>query len=197
MKVNVKKISVPYEFKLASGRVLFRVEEAKLSHEQFDGTMGPEVTRVNFERGDAVGVLLYAEETGEVILVEQFRYPVYARDPRKGWMLEIVAGIKEDEGRAVARREILEETGLEPTSPLEHLIGFYVSPGGTSERVEIYLAPVQKVGSLKENAGISAENEDIRTHAIPLAEALQMVEDGRIEDGKTILALLMLKQRLD
>ena len=69
MKVNVKEISIPYEFKLPSGHVLFRVEEARLSYEQFDGSMGSEVTRVNFERGDAVGVLLYAEETGEVILV--------------------------------------------------------------------------------------------------------------------------------
>ncbi len=197
MNVNVKEISVPYEFKLPSGRVLFRVEEVRLSYEQFDGSMGSDVTRVNFERGDAVGALLYEEETGKVILVEQFRYPVYARDAQKGWMLEIVAGIKDDEGRVVARREILEETGLEPTSPLEHLTDFYVSPGGTSERVELYLARVQETGSLQENTGIAAESEDTRTHAIPLAEALQMVEDGRIEDGKTILALLMLKQLLD
>ena len=102
MKVNVKGISIPYEFKLPSGHVLFRVEEARLSYEQFDGSMGSEVTRVNFERGDAVGVLLYAEETGEVILVEQFRYPVYASNRKKGWTLEIVAGIKDDEGQAVA-----------------------------------------------------------------------------------------------
>lgn len=197
LNLNVKEISVPYEFKLPSGHVLFRVEEVRLSYEQFDGSTGSDVTRVNFERGDAVGALFYEEETGKVILVEQFRYPVYARYAQKGWMLEIVAGIKDDEGRVVARREILEETGLEPTSPLEHLTDFYVSPGGTSEWVELYLAKVPKTGSFQENTVITAESEDIRTHAIPLAEALQMVEDGRIEDGKTILALLMLKQRLD
>ena len=163
MNVNVKEISVPYEFKLPSGRVLYRVEEVRLSYEQFIGSTGSDVTRVNFERGDAVGALLYEEETGKVILVKKFRYPVYARYAQKGWMLEIVAGIKDDEGRVVARKKILEETGLEPTSPFEHLTDFYVSPGETSERVELYLARVQKTGSFQENTGIAAESEDIRT----------------------------------
>ena len=197
MNVDVKEIRIPYEFKLPSGQVLFRVEEATLSYEQFDGRMGPEVTRVNFVRGDAVGVLPYAEETGEVILVEQFRYPVYARNRQKGWMLEIVAGIKDRENRAVARKEVLEEAGLRVANPFEHLATFHVSPGGTSERVKLYLARVQKIEDIPERAGIADESEDIRTHVLPLAEALRMVEDGRIEDAKTMLALLMLKRRLD
>jgi ADP-ribose pyrophosphatase len=70
--------------------------------------MSSDVTRVNFERGDGVGVIPYIKETDEVILVEQFRYPVYTgRAPantNKGWIIEIVAGIVDDEGEVVAER---------------------------------------------------------------------------------------------
>ena len=79
--------------------------------------MCPEVTRVNFELGDGVGVLPYIEATDEVILVEQFRYPVYTGRAtpasNKGWIIEIVAGIVVDESEVVAERELLEEIAKE------------------------------------------------------------------------------------
>ena len=201
MKVEIKHIRTPYEFKLPNGHVLFKIEEVTLSHEQFGGGMSPDITRVNFERGDGVGVLLYADETDDVVLIEQFRYPVYASHPEglrdgKGWLLEIVAGIKDAEGHGVAQRELLEETGCELTDPPEHLTTFYASPGGTSERLELYLAHVRRASGIRKHTGLASESEDIRTCTLSFAEALRMVGDGRIEDGKTILALLMLKDRL-
>ncbi len=85
-------------------------------------------------------MLLYSEASREILLVEQFRYPAFAGIRRNGlnesgWLLEIVAGIKDDEGPEVARREIFEETGLSLIRPLEYLITFYVSPGGSSDRI--------------------------------------------------------------
>lgn len=201
MKVEIKSLRTPYEFRLPNGRVLFKMEEAVLSHERFDGEMSPDITRVNFERGDGVGVILYADDTDEVVLIEQFRYPVYASCPEnrregKGWLLEIVAGIKDGEGHIVAQRELLEETGHELTEPPEHLTTFFASPGGTSERLELYLAHVRRAEGVQKHAGLASEAEDIRTHIVPFPEALRMVADGRIQDGKTILALFMLKDRL-
>ena len=202
MRVNVSKRSTPYEFHSPHGQVLFRMEEAEVSHERFDGRMSPAVKRVNFSRGDSVAVLLYADDTDEVVLVEQFRYPVYASLPGseradRGWILETVAGIKDAGGPDVARRELLEETGYALSGVLEHLTTAYVSPGGTSERVELYLAHVSKLEGIRKHAGLEAETEDIRTHTIPFAEALRMVADGRIVDSKTIIALYMLKERLE
>ncbi|MDE2998972.1 MAG: NUDIX hydrolase [Gemmatimonadota bacterium] len=202
MKVEVSSRSTPYEFRSPHGRVLFCMEEAKVSHERFDGRMSPVVKRVNFSRGDSVAVLLYARETDEVVLVEQFRYPVYAGYPEserdgKGWILETVAGIKDARGPDVARREILEETGYALQGELEHLTTVYVSPGGTSERTELYLARVNRLDGIRRHAGLEAESEDIRPHAIPFAEALRMAGDGRIVDSKTVIALYMLKERLD
>ena len=111
MNVEIRTLNTPYRFTLPDGHVLFRIEEATLSYEQFDGAMSPDVTRVNFDRGDSVGVLLYAADTNEVVLVEQFRYPVYAseserRGQGRGWLLEIVAGVKDADRRTVARRDL-------------------------------------------------------------------------------------------
>jgi len=202
MKVNIKSVSVPYRFTLPNGHILFQMEEAVFSYEKFTGDMTPEITRVNFERGDGVGVLLYADDTDEVVLIEQFRYPVYAsrsgpEGEKKGWLLEIVAGIKDAEGQAVAQRELLEETGFELTESLDHLTTFYLSPGGCSERMELYLAHVRKTDGIRRHTGLDSEAEDIRTHVIPFSDALEMARDGRIQDVKTIASLYLLKERLE
>ncbi|MBT3602407.1 MAG: NUDIX hydrolase [Candidatus Latescibacteria bacterium] len=200
MQVEIRSIETPYQFTLPNGHVLFKIEEATLSHETFKGGMTPEITRINFERGDGVGVLLYAEEKDEVVLVEQFRYPVYASrsindDCPTGWLLEIVAGIKDGEGHRVARRELLEETGFELTKDLEHLTTFYLSPGGSSEQMELYLAHVKKADGIQPHTGLQSETEDIRTHTLPFSQALQMIKDGRIRDAKTMIALMLLRDQ--
>lgn len=201
MHVKIKTVNQPYQFTLPNGHTLFQVEVATLSHETFDGTMTPDITRVNFERGDGVGVLLYAETSDEVVLIEQFRYPAFAsrsepNAPNKGWLLEIVAGIKDDEGPVVARRELFEETGFELTKPLVHLTTFYLSPGGCSEQMELYLAHVKKADGILKHTGLKSEAEDIRTHILPFTHAQQMIANGQIKDAKTIIALMMLKDHL-
>ena len=196
MKVNVKQKRIPYEFRLPNGKVLFRIEEAVLSHERFDSKMTPDITRVNFNRGDGIAVLLYTEETNEVVLVEQFRYPIYSSGGKGGWILEVVAGVKDGASETVAQQEILEETGYRLTGKLEHMTTFYVSPGGTSERIELYLAKVGRIDGIHPQGGVTGDGEDIRTHVVPLDEALRMVADGRIVDGKTVVGLLMLREKL-
>ena len=104
--------------------------------------------------------------------------------------------MKDAEGHIVARRELLEGTGFDMAGDPEHLSTFYISPGGTSERMELYLARVRRSDGILSQTGLARESEDIRTHVIPFQEALRMVDDGRIVDGKTILALLMMKDRL-
>lgn len=201
MKVDVKNLGVPYEFTKPTGEPLFYVEEARLTYERYDGEMSTEVTRVNFERGDGVGVLPYIEETDEVILVEQFRYPVYAgrasSTTNKGWIIEIVAGIVDDEGEIVAQRELLEETGFKPAGPPELLSTFYLSPGGSSESMQLYLARVEQKADADRYAGAHEESEDIRIHILELDNALKLIEIGHIQDAKTIIALLMLKGQVN
>lgn len=184
MKVRILKETREYDG-------FFKIDKAVLQYEKFNGEMSEEITRLNFERGDAVAVLLYDEEKNSVILVEQFRYPAYVRNG-PGWILEIVAGII-DKGRdavSVARAELLEEAGYE-VDDLEFISRFYVSPGGTSERIHLYLGLAhRKIGS---GGGLMSEHEDIQVVEIPLDEALKMVATGEICNATTIIALQWLE----
>ena len=179
---------------------LFRVIRTTLQYRRFDGQMSDPVTRINFERGDSVGVLLYDPQDDAVILVRQFRYPVYAGlapNEREGdgakqaWLLEIVAGVV-DEGRTVkevANKELLEEAGYEVRGELQPIGTIYPSPGGTSERIHLFLGEVDRHQRVGEGGGVAAEGEDTQIVVLPFREAVEMVARGEICDAKTIIAL--------
>lgn len=167
----------------------FKVDRAEVSYERYDGTMSPVVTRLVFERGDSVAVLPYDPQRGEVVLIQQFRYPAYVRDGN-GWLWEIIAGAQE-EGRSpeeVARAEALEEAGYS-LDALQHVATVYPSPGGASERMHIFVARIGSQGRVGRGGGLAESGEDILVRTFPVEEALRMIEDGRIVDAKTIIAL--------
>lgn len=179
---------------------LFRIIRTRLQYRRFDGRMSDPVTRINFERGDSVGVLLYDPQDDAVVLVRQFRYPVYASlDPderggdgaRQAWLLEIVAGVV-DEGRTVkevANKELLEEAGYEVRGDLQPIATIYPSPGGTSERMHLFLGEVDHRQRIGKGGGVVAEGEDTQVVVLPFGKAMNMVADGEIRDAKTIIAL--------
>ena len=173
----------------------FKVEEAWVSYERFDGSMTPVVRRLNFERGDSVAVLIFNAGTQRILMVSQFRYPTYAKGP--GWITEIVAGmIDGDEApEDAARREVEEETGF-AVSHLEHIATFYVSPGGSSERIGLYYAEVVASDRVGAGGGLAAENEDILDVELTVSEAVREVQNGNIVDAKTIIGILWLRNRL-
>jgi len=170
----------------------FKIEKALVRYERYDGSMSEPITRYCFERGDSVGVLLYNPDADSVILVEQFRYPAYVRGG-PGWILEIVAGVKDKEDSIkVAKSEAIEEAGYE-VERLEKLTSFYLSPGGSSERMDLYLGYVSKPSH--KGGGVREEGEDIKVIELPLEKALWMIDRGDICDAKTILALLWLYRK--
>jgi ADP-ribose pyrophosphatase len=172
----------------------FKVEEALVSFEKFDGTMSPVVRRLNFERGDSVAALLHDTARDTTLFVSQFRYPCYAKG--RPWLTEIVAGAI-DEGEtpeAAARREIREETGYEVDN-IEPITTFFVSPGGSSERITLYYATVSGAPPDGEHSGLASENEDIRLIEVTVADALDLLRRGEIVDAKTIIALQWLQAR--
>lgn len=196
-KVNILDQIVDYSF-----GELFKIIRATLQFERYDGQMSKPMTRINFERADSVGILLYDPDRDEVVLTEQFRYPVYASlDPdkatgvgaKKAWLLEIVAGVQ-DAGKTVievAQKELFEEAGYQiETDGSWHLIAnIYPSPGGSSERIYLYWARVNREDRTSEGGGIAEEREDIRVLSLSFEDALGMVESGEIQDAKTIIAL--------
>jgi ADP-ribose pyrophosphatase len=185
---------------------LFHIVRARLKFRHFDGRMSDPITRVNFERGDSVGVLLYDPQDDAVVLVRQFRYPVYASlDPneregdgaRQAWTLEIVAGVQ-DAGRSVqevANKELLEEAGYVVRGALQPITTTYPSPGGTSERIHLFWGEVDHRERAGEGGGVAAEGEETQVVVLPLREALDRVARGEIRDAKTIIALQHLALR--
>jgi ADP-ribose pyrophosphatase len=179
---------------------LFRVMRARLRYRRFDESMSEEITRVNFERGDSVGVLLYDPGKDVVVLVRQFRYPVYAglepETVKKGgseraWILEVVAGIIDPGQSAVeiALNELLEESGCMVRGDLRPIATIYPSPGGSSERIHLFLGLVDQEDRMNEGGGLPSLGEDIQVERFPFQEAMKMIERGEISDAKTIVAL--------
>ena len=136
----------------------------------------------------AVAVLPYDPVADQVVLIEQFRTGALD-DPSGAWTIEGVAGLVE-EGEAieeVARREVLEETGL-VARRLDHVCRFRASPGTTTEVVDTYVAEVT-APEAEGLFGQSHEHEDIRTFALPAATAFAWYKEGRITVANTVVPL--------
>ena len=182
------------EFRIADARPLyrgfFRLDRYTVEHETFSGGTLT-VQREHLERGDAVAVLLYDKGRDEVLLIEQFRIgPAVHGD--QAWLIEIVAGMLEagEEPEACARRECIEEAGFAP-SRLSLLAEYYTSPGGSSERLILYLGEVERERPVSSGGGLDHEHEDIRVLWLPRAEAMRWLAAGRIRSGTPMLALLL------
>ena len=178
----------------------FRIEIYRVRHKLFEGGWSGDIVREVFERGHAVAVLPYDPDADRVVLIEQFRIGAFSAikdgtfgDDVSPWLIECVAGIVEtgENFEDVARREIKEETGcdIDEVVPVYH---YLVSPGGTSETVSIYCGRVDS-GRVDGIHGLDHEGEDIRPFALPVAEAFRLLDQGRIFNAMTIIALQWLR----
>ncbi len=167
---------------------VFTIEEAKVRFQKFNGEMSQTARRMVFERGDSAAALVFNRDTQKVLLINQFRYPTYDKGP--GWIHEIVAGTM-DEGEQpeqTIRREIHEEIGYEVRHDLIPIATFYVSPGGSSERIHLYYVEVGSADHVSQGGGVASEHEDIELVELTLPDLKQAVEQGQIIDAKTLIA---------
>jgi ADP-ribose pyrophosphatase len=171
----------------------FKLDVLELRHERFDGGWTPPLRRELFIQRPAVVALPYEPEQDLVVLVEQFRTGC-VDDPGEPWLIEAVAGLVEEgeTPEAVARREVREETGLD-AGRLAFVCRYHASPGGTSERVHVFVAEVAVPAAGGGVFGVAHEHEDIRTHVVPAEEAFRMAEDGRVVAANGLIPLLWLR----
>ncbi|MEU9075611.1 NUDIX domain-containing protein [Kitasatospora sp. NPDC004745] len=145
--------------------------------------------RETYDRGNGAVVLPHDVERGRVLLTRQFRYPAYVNDHPDGMLVEAAAGLLDgDDPLAAIRREAAEELGV-TLGPLTHVLDAYMSPGSVTERLHFYAAPYTPADRTGDGGGLEADGEDIEVLELPFTEALAMVRDGRITDGKTVLLL--------
>ena len=146
---------------------------------------GHQAQREVVEHAHAVAVVPVTDE-GHIVMVRQYRLPAGAA------MLEVPAGVI-DSGEspdAAAQRELREETG-QRAGRLTRLGGFWVAPGYCTEYIHVYLAE-----GLSESRLEADEDERIEVEVLALDDALARVDDGRIEDAKSIVGLLQYARRL-
>ena len=137
----------------------------------------------------AVPVLFDPEGSPSVVLVRQYR-PAFDR-----WLLEIPAGVRDVPGEpdaTTARRELIEEVGLEPGC-LERLTELLPSAGMTDATVAVFLATDLSAGARSTHG---PEEEHLEVVHLPFEDALAMVDRGEIVDAKTVIGLLLADRRL-
>ena len=126
----------------------------------------------------AVDDLVNAEDP-DIILERQYRHAVGQ------YLLELPAGTR-DPGEAplaAAKREMIEETGYR-AKRWTMLVRYFASPGFLAEWMQIYLARDLSAGEAHPEL-----DEQIEIIRMPLSKAMQLVRDGKIHDGKTLIAL--------
>ena len=139
----------------------------------------------------AVGVvpLLFEDGVPTVVFVRQYRGPL------DQYVLEIPAGMRDvpDEPlELTAERELIEEAGFS-AGRMEYLTNFFSSAGMTDSVLHIYLATDLSPVAREMHGPEETHMEVLR---LPLAEAVEMVARGEINDAKTVIGLLLVDRRL-
>jgi len=175
-----------------------RLDVVRFRHRLFSGEWGGERVYDVLRRGGAVAVLLYDPERDAVVLIEQFRLPpLYAGF--SPWMVEVVAGLLDHPGEAeaeVARRETVEEAGLEIVGELVPIQRYMPTPGDSDQGVMLFCGRVDSRRA-KGIHGLAEENEDIRVVVKTMAEIAAMVDAGAVDNGHTLICLYWLLRHRD
>lgn len=138
------------------------------------------------EHGGAV-VLVPIDEDGRILLVKQYRHPTGK------YLLELPAGtLDESESpEECAVRECREEVGMAP-GRIEHLGGFYLAPGYSTEYLELYLATELSAAPLPHDL-----DEDLVVERFSIDDVIEKISTGELEDAKTVAGIMLLKQFLE
>jgi ADP-ribose pyrophosphatase len=171
---------------------VFHIDRYHCRHRLFKGGWTDVLIREIFERGNAVGVLLYDPHLDKVVLIEEFRIGALHHHDTP-WLIEVVAGVMKpgETPEEVASREVTEEAGL-TLLKLMPICHYLVSPGGTTEKIWLFCGKVDasQAGGI---FGLPDEHEDIRVHVLSPSQAFAMLAEGKIVNAMTIIALQWLQ----
>lgn len=194
VKFSANDVKIIHKKSLYEG--FFKTTLYRLQHKLFAGGWSEEIEREVMDRGDAVVVLPYDVERDQIIMLEQFRVGAIANG-RTPWLIELVAGMVEvgEVSEDVALRELQEEAGLQ-ANRLTYALSYLSSPGGLTERIFIYIAQVD-ASKASDFGGLPSEHEDIQVHAVSRQQALQLLDEGKLDNAATIIALQWLTLHRD
>lgn len=172
-----KEIMLDSEYVFTKGIIKLRNDTVVLPN-------GNKSKRNVVEHNGGAAILIVDKKDDTAFFVKQFRYAVDEE------LLELPAG-KIDLGEDhynTAYRESQEEVGVKPLE-LHYLGFFYPTCGYSTEKIHLYYTENYEMHKLSLD-----EDEFLEPLKIKLDKAYQMIADGEITDGKTIIALLKYKE---
>lgn len=172
------------EIRTLSSRIAYENRWMRVREDRIERADGSQGVYGVVEKADYAIVI--PREKGELLLVEQYRYPVGER------LWEFPQGAWEDAPTAapeeVARGELAEETGLRAAS-MTHLGRLYGAYGFCSQAFDVFLASECQTGAPSR----SPEEHGMRMGRFTEREVRQMMRDGAIRDAPSIAAYQLLR----
>jgi ADP-ribose pyrophosphatase len=167
------------EAEILSSRIVYKGGHIQVREDRVIEPAGHEAMREIVVHPGAVCVVA-RPAPDQVILIRQYRHAA-GRE-----LVEIPAGTLHDreDPRECAIRELEEETGYLASTMVERA-RFWTTPGFTTEFMYLYEAT-----GLKKTQINPDDDEVIEVDIVGSTEALQMIDEGRIQDAKSILGLL-------
>ena len=146
-------------------------------------------SREAYDRGNGAAILLYNAMHKTVMLTKQFRMPTYINGNHDGMMLEVCAGLLDDDKpEDCIRKETEEETGYK-IGVVSKIMAPYMSPGSVTEIVHLFLGAYEKSMKVSDGGGALEETENIEVVELLFTDAIGMIATGEIKDAKTIILL--------
>ena len=168
------------------------LNKVTFDYQKKDGKVESHIREV-YDRGNGAAILLYNTEKKTVILTRQFRLPTYLNGNKTGMMIEVCAGLlDQDNPEEAIIRETEEETGYRLTK-VEKVIETYMSPGSVTEILYLFVGEYDAAMKVNDGGGLDAEQENIEVLEYTFDEAYAMFESGEITDAKTIMLLQYVK----
>ena len=128
------------------------------------------------------------DDHGRILLIRQYRHPAQA------YMWELPAGLLDQPGEDLvecARRELVEEPGV-TAEVWTTLITLALSPGGTSERITVFLATGLTVDPESRPYTGEAEERELPQLWVTISDAVERCLDGSITNATAVAAILAL-----
>ena len=164
------------------------LNKVSVDYQKKDDTWDTQEREV-YDRGNGAAILLYNKSKETVILTRQFRLPTYLNGNKSGLLIEVCAGLlDEDNPEVCIIRETEEETGYRLPS-VKKIFESYMSPGAVTEILYLFVGEYDDSMKVSSGGGIEDEHEEIDVIEIPFSQAYVMIESGEIKDAKTIMLL--------
>lgn len=180
-KVKIKKIT-----NLSND--WYKLDKVNFDYQLINGEWQNQ-NRESYNRGNGACILLYNSKENTVVLTKQFRMPSYLNGNNDGMMIEVCAGLlDEDDPISCIIKEAEEETGYKISDPVK-VLEVYSSPGAVTEIIHYFISEYDKSMKISEGGGKEEETEEIEVLEIDFNKALLMIDNGIIKDAKTILLL--------